>query len=54
MPALVFPDSLGFFFRLFCSHVVIDVILVIANWGGGFGGRGRRLGSNAGRCPDTC
>lgn len=56
--ALVFPNSLGFFFRLGRDCFVVmflDVILVIANWDGGFGGRGRRLGSNAacsGRCPE--
>lgn len=44
--ALVFPCSLGFFFRLFIV-MLLDVILVIANWDGGFGRRGRRLGSNA-------
>lgn len=54
-PALVFPNSLGFFFKL-GRVMFLAVILVTANWDGGFGGRGRRLGSNAacsGRCPET-
>lgn len=41
-----FPNGLGFFFRLFLV-MFLDVILVTANWAGDFGGRDRRLGSNA-------
>lgn len=53
--ALVFPNSLGVFFRL-ARVMFLDVLLITANWDGSFGGRGRRLGSNAacsGRCREA-